>query len=101
MIRITVELISANGEHRDRVLGVGQIVNVGGNMFRGNYRVRLSKMQPKQHEDWKTGRLAVEDDDRELLDALIGGVNGFDRKRRGCWDLLYLALREIVGTRNP
>ena len=85
MIRITVELISANGAERDRVLGVAEIANEGtGTREVANYRVSLSKWAPKQGETWKRGE-----------------VRGFPRLRLGVWDLLYCALREIVGGRNP
>src|SRR4051812_33702379 len=88
MIRVTVELVSALGRGGDRVLGVAEIANdlqrtQATDGARGAYNVRLSKMAPKTKEVWKRGR-----------------VEDFDRRRRGSWDLLYLALRNIVGKRN-
>lgn len=88
MIRITVELVSAINPSRSRVLGVAEIANdvktsaaTGGD--RGSYDVRLSKWAPKTGETWKRGR-----------------VQNFDRVKRGAWDLLYLALKATVGSRN-
>lgn len=83
MIRVTVELISAVDESRSRVLGIAEIANVGGDAERGDYDVRLSKWAPKTAQTWKKGT-----------------VTGFDRVNRGAWDLLFLALRACVGTRN-
>jgi hypothetical protein len=89
MIRVTVELVSAIAPTRSRVLGVAEIANDGEHSRetageRGAYTVRLSKWAPKLTETWKTGRVA-----------------DFDRKQRGPWDLLFLALRATVGSRNP
>lgn len=88
MIRVTVELVSAIHPSRSRVLGVAEISNdVQTSLLtegdRGAYDVRLSKWAPKTGETWKRGR-----------------VEGFDRVKRGPWDLLFLALRGCVGDRN-
>jgi hypothetical protein len=101
MIRVTVELVSAVSPSRNRVLGIAEIANNGERTVatggqQGDYLVKLddpeesydfavtlSKMEPKQTQTWKRGE-----------------VRGFDRKRKGAWDLLYLALRAIVGGRN-
>lgn len=98
MIKVTVELVSANGRERDRLLGVGLIANVGGDAARGSYSVVLSKMEPREREAWKRGTVPI---DHEIEEALIGEVTKFDRQGRGCWDLLFLALRPLVGARNP
>lgn len=99
MIKITVELVSANGREHDRLLGIGIINNVGGDVARGDYHVMLSKMAPKEREAWKSGTLPL--DVGDMLDGFEGDVTQFDRQRRGCWDLLFLALRPLVGARNP
>lgn len=88
MIKITVELIGAR-TGVTRVLGVATVANDGlhtaaTNGARGSYSVRLSKWAPKESQIWKQGVVA-----------------DFDRKHRGVWDLLYLGLRNIVGSRNP
>ena len=87
MIRVTVELIP-KGIGEPRMLGIATISNDGKRSQamegrRGSYSVRLSKWTPKQNETWKRGR-----------------VDDFDRKKRGPWDLLYLALKACVGDRN-
>lgn len=89
MIRVTVELVSAIDASRSKILGVAEISNDGETSLitqgeQGAYNARLSKWAPKLKETWKRGR-----------------VEGFDRKSRGPWDLLYLALRACVGGRNP
>lgn len=89
MIRVTVELCPGGDESRARVLGIARIANdlhdslaTGGDL--GSYRATFSKWAPKESEVWKRGT-----------------VRGFDRKGRGPWDLLFLALRSAVGARNP
>jgi hypothetical protein len=89
MIRVTVELVSAIAPERNRVLGVALLTNDGETSWAtggrlGDYRVTLSKWAPKLTETWKQGTIAA-----------------FDRKKRGPWDLLFLALRATVGSRNP
>lgn len=89
MIRVTVELVSAIHPSRSRVLGVAIIGNDGSTSIatdgeRGAYNVTLSKWAPNTSQIWKRGR-----------------VDDFDRVKRGAWDLLYLALRACVGSRNP
>lgn len=111
MIRITVELVSAIDSSRDRLLGVGIIGNVGQTTWTGtddvtipstarycDYDVTLSKMQPQERETWRRGTVQV---DGELADLYNARVIGFDREKRGCWDLIYLALRQLLRDRNP
>ncbi len=86
MIEVTCKLISAIHPSRDEVLGVIKINNdlktsVETAGRRGSYKFSLSKRGNKGI--WKEGR-----------------VENFDRKQRGCYDLLYLGLKEIVGSRN-
>lgn len=108
MIRVTLELVSANGAHRDRLLGVAHISNTGRaapgaapGSSKYTYEVRLSKNLPgRTGETWKTGRAAILDN--ELIeDQMAGTIEAFDNVKRGAWDLLYLALRSVIGVRNP
>jgi len=99
MIKITIELVSAIGREHDRLLGVGLITNVGGDVSHGNYRVWLSKMAPKERQAWKQ-RIATLDVE-ELYEGFECDITQFDRERRGCWDLLFMALRDLIGARNP
>jgi len=100
MIRITVELCSARGREHDKLLGVGIISNKGTSVDGrwGVYDVTLSKMAPRTREDWKTGTVGL---DLNTFETYDGEVDRFDRVTRGPWDLLFLALRAIVGARNP
>ena len=85
MIKITMELWPFGQELGKRHLGTAVIGNdATGTAFTGNYNIILSKAG-KGMEDavWKRGR-----------------VKGFKRKKKLAWDLLYLALRDIVGDRN-
>lgn len=84
MIRVTVELVSAVDPARNRILGIAEIANVGGDRERADYDVRLSKWAPRQADTWCRGRL-----------------RGFRRLALGPWDLLYRALAVVVGDRNP
>lgn len=82
MIRVTIELVSANSG-KVSTLGTATITNDGtGSEENSNYDVVFSKFGG--HGVWRSGR-----------------VEGFDRKHRGGFDLLYLAMRAVVGNRNP
>lgn len=85
MVRVTVELVSAIDASRSRVLGVAEIslIAVAPGGARGTYDVWLSKGGRQRNATWKTGR-----------------VDDFPRKRFGGWDLLYLALRNILAARH-
>lgn len=85
MLVIKIELWPKGDERRKRTLHVGFITNTGkGTKTRGEYRVGLSKkLRGPRLTPWKEGV-----------------VNGFPRKRLGAWDLLYRALRDIVGDRR-
>lgn len=79
MLKVTIELTDAR-TGKVKILGVGRIFNDGsGTPERGDYVVMLSthgrKMRAKR-------------------------VENFPRLKRGPWDLLYLALKNIVGKRN-
>lgn len=82
MIRVTVELISANGSHRDRVLGTMEIANDGtGTADVGNYRVKLhAEYTPKE------GRHAQ--------------VRGFRRRAQSVWSLIGTALKMTGHTKQ-
>lgn len=83
MIKVTVELVSAVSSSRDRHLGTAYIVNDGtGSATVGDYDVTLSQFG-KPDVIWRSGK-----------------VKNFKRRTLGPWDLLYLALKEIVGERN-
>jgi len=83
MIRVTVELVSAISPDRNEILGVAEIANVGGDLSRGHYSVRLSKRGRHVAQTWR-----------------VGQVRDFPRLRQGAWDLLYLALHACVGDRQ-
>ncbi len=85
MIKVTMELWPFGEEKYKTHLGTAIIGNdATGTVTSGNYNITLSKAG-KGMEDavWKRGR-----------------VEGFKRKKKLAWDLLYLALRDIVGDRN-
>lgn len=81
MIRVTVELISANGRERDRVLGVLEIVNDGTSKARdiGNYRGTLVA-------EYTRGRPGV--------------VEGFRRQRQSVWTLVGAFLKQWGHTKQ-
>lgn len=83
MIRVTIELLPGGLEKGKKHLGTMEISNdLSGTPEVGNYNVRLSKWGRPTHT-WKKGR-----------------VEGFYRLKRGPYDLMYLALKNIVGYRN-
>ena len=95
MIRVTVDLVSAISPDRSKVLGIAEIAldprqatETKGK--KGSYSVKLSKWAPKLSQTWKKGDFEYE----------AGVVENFDRIKRGSWDLLYLALKNVVGFRN-
>lgn len=103
MIRVTLELVSAVSPDRDRLLGVGYITNTGhaGEGRFQTYDVKLSKTIPgRTGENWKRGRAALKDEAGQFDEPVLAHVAGFDTVGRGAWDLLYLCLRGIVGSRN-
>lgn len=99
MIKITVELVSAVSHDRDKLLGVGVISNIGGDEQYGDYSVWLSKMAPRERQAWKQGGIHLTAADVQVF--FDTDVTQFDRECRGCWDLLYIALRQLVASRNP
>lgn len=88
MIKVTIELVSAINPKNSKILGIAKICNDGETSLqtqgrKGTYNFSLSKWSPKLDEIWKRG-----------------SVVGFDRTKRGSWDLLYLCLKNVLGERN-
>lgn len=92
MIVIKVEMWPGGDESRAKEFARATITNqvkttVASKGQLGDYAVRLSGgiwgRPDCMKRTWKTG-----------------SVTGFDRIRRGIWDLLYLAMRNTVGYRN-
>lgn len=82
MIRVTVELLPASGG-KLRHLGTATISNDGeGTLDVGNYKAVFSQMG-RPDKVCRRGR-----------------VRGFRRTEHGCWDLLFLALKDAVGDRH-
>jgi len=81
MLRITIELVPLGMESRAKVIATGTIANTGtGTLACGDYRIELRDAAGRK---WKSGH-----------------IEGFPRTRLLAWDLLYRALRKLVGTRN-
>ena len=82
MLRITIELVPWGIETRAKVIATGTIANIGtGTPTSGDYRIELRDAAGRK---WKSGH-----------------IDGFPRKRLLAWDLLYRALKTLVGNRNP
>ena len=82
MIRVTIELVPHGNESKTRTLHVGVIANNGtGSKTKGNYYFALS--QRGSRKVWKSGV-----------------VQGFPRKSRGAWNLLYRVLEEAAERRG-
>lgn len=90
MIRCTIEIIPYGIEKLTQKIGMIEIANDNtGNINIGNYKVLLKKMRPFKgalKENWKKGNFI----DKEFI---LTDIVGFNRKKRGVYDLLYLALR--------
>ncbi len=81
MIRVQLDLLSANGPSRNKLLGIGEIGNLGvveGDSCR--YAATFSKTAPKEREPWKRAT-----------------VPGFDHVTFGGWDLLFVSLFYALG----
>lgn len=84
MIYVRVELWRGGDPHRRVLLGEARISNVsrlGRQATRGHYLVELTD---KAGRNWRAC-----------------SIKDFPRKRLLAWDLLYRALRQAVGGRNP
>jgi hypothetical protein len=83
MLRVTIEILPSGDENRKRHLGTVEIANDGtGSAEVGNYSIRLAKFG-RPDQTWLQGKL-----------------NGFDRIKRGPYDLLLQCLLATVGVRN-
>jgi len=81
MLVVKIELWPHGDRSQAQVLATGAVVNTGeGTPTRGEYRVTLFD---KAQRVWKTGK-----------------VKDFPRKRLLAWDLLYRALKNMLGDRN-
>lgn len=83
MIRVTIEVLPKGDENRKRHVGTIEIANDGtGDSTIGNYIIRLAKFgSPRQ--TWLHGKLT-----------------GFNRVKRGPYDLLLQCLLATIGPRN-
>lgn len=82
MIEVIVQLLPRGSREGARLLGIAKIANDGtGTQDRCDYDVTLSKFGGKG--TWKKGF-----------------VQGFPRLKQGPWDILYQALRSVVGSRS-
>ncbi|MFZ6731267.1 hypothetical protein ACO0LG_05015 [Undibacterium sp. Ji42W] len=83
MLRVTIEILPSGDESRKRHLGTVEIANDGtGSQEIGNYSIRLAKFG-RPNQTW-----------------LYGKLSGFDRIRRGPYDLLLQSLLATIGVRN-
>ena len=101
MIRCTIELLPGGDVAKARPIGLVEIANVGGTPARGDYVVVLTKTPPFKgalKAAWRRGRMTPGHEDAEIM---VGAVEGHHRTKRGSYDLLYRALRQLVGDRNP
>lgn len=83
MLRITIELVPHGDESKKKHLGTAIIVNDGtGGRDVGNYYAKFSHFD-SPNKTWKCST-----------------CEGFKRLKRGPWDLLYIMLKDAVGSRN-
>lgn len=90
MLRCTIEIVPHGDETKKRIIGMVEIANVGGTEARGNYYAVLKKTPPFSgalKDVWKRGIF----EDEEFI--AVTAAEGFDRVRRGSYDLLFKALK--------
>lgn len=93
MIRCIIQMVPKGDESRAYTLGLIEIANVGGDERVGEYAVALKKQPPYRGAlrlNWRAARLRANAEDAEII---AGRVDGFDRKRRGAYDLVFCALK--------
>lgn len=89
MIRVTIELLPGGFEDGKETIGLIEIVNDGiksrNDLTKGDYQYKMMKSAryAKTPGVYKQGK-----------------VGGFDRVKRGPYDLLYLVLKNAIGARN-
>ncbi len=84
MLRVIVEFLPQGDMNKREVLGVITLTNDGtGTPETGNYVARIFKWKKGAGKLWREGR-----------------VRGFPRQKLESYDLLFRALREMVGARN-
>ncbi len=95
MIVVKIELWPGGDESKAREIGRIDIANnLKGDSNRGTYTVVLHKRLGKVKRGiWKQGMVDI--DNAEKFE-----IEGFNRINRGPYDLLYLALKKLVGNRN-
>ena len=103
MLRCTIEVIPLGDENRAQKIGIVEIGNDGtGTSGTSNYRVLLKKASPWDgvlKEKWLENIFKGYPEDAEVV---AGTVSGYDRDKRGPYDLLYLALKACgLEERNP
>lgn len=94
MLRITIEMVPYGVEEAAHKIGLIEIGNDGtGNKQTGNYRCVLKKTPPWSgalKAKWKDGVFQGTPEDAEVI---AGRIEGFDRQKRGPYDLLFRALK--------
>lgn len=112
MLRVTIELLPGGSEVHKRVIGLMEICNLGGDPCgKCAYAVVLKKTEPfagALKAAWKKGVVSATGDFADSVGRLeddeihVEKVEGFDRVKRGSYDLVYLALRACgLDKRNP
>lgn len=83
MLKITIELYPLGFEKNKSTLGEMYIYNDGtGTSTNGNYKYKIFKKNSNK-TIWKSGE-----------------IKNFNRKTSSAWDLLYLALDDVIANRN-
>jgi len=83
VIRVTLEIVPFGIESLKKTIGKAKIINDGtGTQAVGNYKA-INTTPNERMRVWEKGV-----------------VKGFPRLDMSIWDLVYLALRDVVGERN-
>lgn len=94
MVRCTIEIVPFGIESRKQTIGLIEIANdLTGTKETGNYKIILKKTPPftgALKQVWISALLNELKDDEDIM---TGNVKGFNRVKRGPYDLLYRALK--------
>lgn len=85
MLRISIQLISANGPEHDKLLGVMDIANDGslGNNDKGNYIGRVYRKSSLPKAGWQDGGILRK-----------GEVKDYPRNSYNVWRLVFRMLKD-------
>jgi len=99
MIVIKVELWPFGDSSRAKILGTAKIANTGGTGTQGDYNCTICDAVELPEHSLEAYKILFHSKGNKRIWKECD-VDNFPRKRLLVWDLLYRALKKIVGERN-